>query len=281
MKIYTQQNELKNRISNEKKSGKTIGFVPTMGALHEGHLSLIIKSIKENDITVTSIFVNPTQFNNSDDLKKYPRTLEADVQMIKKISNEVLIYAPDPEDIYGNNVVSEKFDFNGLDKIMEGAFRAGHFDGVGTVVKKLFEIVMPNKAYFGEKDFQQLLIIKQMVIQTKLPVEVIPCPIVRDKNGLALSSRNQRLSPQRQEEAAHIYKTLTKAQELFKTQTSSQVEKWVKSQFENKKGFDLEYFTITSEDNLAPIDEKQPNQTYRFFIAVYVDGVRLIDNLRA
>lgn len=281
MMIYTQQNELKNRISNEKKSGKTIGFVPTMGALHEGHLSLIIKSIKENDITVTSIFVNPTQFNNSDDLKKYPRTLEADVQMIKKISNKVLIYAPDPEDIYGNNVVSEKFDFNGLDKVMEGAFRAGHFDGVGTVVKKLFEIVTPNKAYFGEKDFQQLLIINQMATQTKLPVEIIPCPIVRDKNGLALSSRNQRLSSQRQEEAAHIYKTLTKAQELFKTQTSSQVEKWVKSQFENKEGFDLEYFTIANESTLIPIDEKQPNQTYRFFIAVYVDGVRLIDNLQA
>lgn len=279
--IYTQQNELKNRISNEKKSGKTIGFVPTMGALHEGHLSLIIKSIKENDITVTSIFVNPTQFNNSDDLKKYPRTLEADVQMLKKISNEVLIYAPDPKDIYGNNIVSEKFDFNGLDKVMEGAFRAGHFDGVGTVVKKLFEIVTPNKAYFGEKDFQQLLIIKQMTTQTKLPVEIIPCPIVRDKNGLALSSRNQRLSSQRQEEAAHIYKTLTKAQELFKTQTSSQVEKWVKSQFENKEGFDLEYFTIANESTLIPIDEKQPNQTYRFFIAVYVDGVRLIDNLQA
>ncbi len=173
MKIYTQQKELKNLIFDTKKSGKTVGFVPTMGALHEGHLSLIMKSLKENDLTVVSIFVNPTQFNNAEDLEKYPRTLDADIQLIKKISDTVIVYAPNAEDIYGKDVTSEKFNFDGLDSVMEGEFRPGHFDGVGTVVKKLFEIVMPNKAYFGEKDYQQLLVIKKMVAQTQLPVQIV------------------------------------------------------------------------------------------------------------
>lgn len=278
MKIYTQQKELKNTILTYKKAGKSIGFVPTMGALHEGHLSLISKSLSDNDITVVSIFVNPTQFNNAEDLKKYPRTLEADVEKIKKVNEQVIIYAPEAEDIYGENVISEKFNFEGLDKVMEGEFRPGHFDGVGTVVKKLFEIVTPDKAYFGEKDYQQLLIIKKMVVQTQLPVQVIGCPIVRDERGLALSSRNQRLSEQKKEEAAYIYKVLQEVKNQFKIKTFDEIQSWVKKQFENKEGFDLEYFTIAEADTLVKAVEKEAVKNYRSFIAVYVDGVRLIDN---
>lgn len=278
MKVYTHQKEFKKIISRYKKEGKNVGFVPTMGALHEGHLSLISKSLSDNDITVVSIFVNPTQFNNAEDLKKYPRTLEADVEKIKKVSEQVIIYAPEAEDIYGENVISEKFNFEGLDKVMEGEFRPGHFDGVGTVVKKLFEIVTPDKAYFGEKDYQQLLIIKKMVVQTQLPVQVIGCPIIRDERGLALSSRNQRLSEQKKEEAAYIYKVLQEVKNQFKIKTLDEIQSWVKKQFENKKGFDLEYFTIAEADTLVKAVEKEAVKNYRSFIAVYVDGVRLIDN---
>ncbi|MDO4782093.1 MAG: pantoate--beta-alanine ligase [Capnocytophaga felis] len=279
MKIYTQQKELKNTISTYKKAGKSIGFVPTMGALHEGHLSLISKSLSENDVTVMSIFVNPTQFNNAEDLKKYPRTLEADVEKIKKISEKVIVYAPNTEDIYGENVVSEKFNFEGLDKVMEGEFRPGHFDGVGTVVKKLFEIVTPDKAYFGEKDYQQLLIINKMVTQTQLPVQVIGCPIIRDEKGLALSSRNQRLSKEKQTEATYIYQVLQEVKNQFNTKNPTEIGNWVKKQFETKEGFELEYFIIAEADTLIEITKKESGKKYRAFIVVYVDGVRLIDNL--
>ncbi|CEN32937.1 pantoate--beta-alanine ligase [Capnocytophaga cynodegmi] len=279
MEIYTQQEKLKNTISTHKKSGKSIGFVPTMGALHKGHLSLIYKSLSENDVTVVSIFVNPTQFNNAEDLDKYPRTLEADVEKIKKVSEEVIVYAPSVEDVYDKDVVSEKFNFEGLDKVMEGKFRPGHFDGVGTVVKKLFQIVTPDKAYFGEKDYQQLLIIKKMVAQTKLPVDVIGCPIVRDERGLALSSRNQRLSEGRREEAAYIYQVLQEVRNQFSTKNPIEIEKWVKQQFETKKDFELEYFSIAEADTLIEITEKESGKKYRSFIVVYVDGIRLIDNL--
>lgn len=279
MKIYTHQKELKQAISTLKQQAKSIGFVPTMGALHEGHISLIIRSLQENDVTVMSIFVNPTQFNNLEDLKKYPRTLEADIEKIKKVSENVFIYTPTTEDIYGENVVSEPFDFDGLDKVMEGAFRPGHFDGVGTVVKKLFEIVTPTRAYFGEKDYQQLLIIKKMVAKLQLPVDVIGCPIVRAENGLALSSRNERLSEKMKQEASYIYKVLLQANDLFKTETITEVENWVKKQFENKENFELEYFTIADSETLLPVSEKKPNKKYRAFIVVFVEGVRLIDTI--
>ncbi|GJQ06464.1 pantothenate synthetase [Capnocytophaga cynodegmi] len=279
MEIYTQQEKLKNTISTYKKTGKSIGFVPTMGALHEGHLSLIYKSLSENDVTIVSIFVNPTQFNNAEDLDKYPRTLEADVEKIKKVSEEVIVYAPSVEDVYDKDIVSEKFNFEGLDKVMEGKFRPGHFDGVSTVVKKLFQIVTPNKAYFGEKDYQQLLIIKKMVAETKLPVEVIGCPIVRDERGLALSSRNQRLSEGRREEAAYIYQVLQEVRNQFVAKNPVEIGKWVKQQIEIKKDFELEYFSIAEADTLAEIVEKESGKKYRAFIVVYVDGIRLIDNL--
>lgn len=279
MKIYTHQNELKQAIGSYKKSGKTIGFVPTMGALHQGHLQLIENASQENDITVVSIFVNPTQFNNAEDLEKYPRTLQADAEKIENLNPNVLVYAPEAKDIYGENVASDKFDFEGLDAVMEGAFRPGHFDGVGTVVKKLFEIVTPNKAYFGEKDYQQLLIIKKMVQQTELNVQIVPCPIVRDKNGLALSSRNQRLSNPMLTKAPFIYQTLLQAKVMFATQSPTEVKQWVEERFKNQPDFELEYFIIADADTLQSFDYKEENKKYRAFIAVYAEGVRLIDNI--
>ena len=277
--IYTHQKELHDLLETLKNQGKTIGLVPTMGALHDGHLSLIKKAKQENDIAVVSIFVNPTQFNNPTDLQKYPRTLEADAQKIAQFSKKILIYAPTVADIYGEEVVAEPFDFAGLDKVMEGTSRPGHFDGVGTIVKKLFEIVMPDRAYFGEKDYQQLLIIQQMVRQKGLPVTIVSCPIVRNADGLALSSRNALLSEPMKQRATIIYSTLLAAKKRFATHSPAEVEIWVKGVFAQHPDFTLEYFTITDAHTLQSITKKEAGKDYRAFIVVHAEGVRLIDNL--
>ena len=277
--IYTQQKALHLAIETLKNQGKTIGLVPTMGALHDGHLSLIKKAKKENDIAVVSIFVNPTQFNNPTDLQRYPRTLDADTALIATVDKNVIVFAPEVTDIYGNDVAAQHFDFGNLDKVMEGASRPGHFDGVGTIVKKLFEIVMPNRAYFGEKDYQQLLIIKKMVQQTGLPVTIVPCPIVRNEEGLALSSRNALLSPAMKERATFIYRTLLAAKERFATDSPTAVEAWVNDVFAKETDFQLEYFTITDADTLLHITQKEEGKNYRAFIVVHAEGVRLIDNM--
>ena len=277
--IYTQQKALHLAIETLKNQGKTIGLVPTMGALHKGHLSLIKKAIEENDTVVVSIFVNPTQFNNPTDLQRYPRTLDADTALIATVDKNVIVFAPEITDIYGNDVAAQHFDFGNLDKVMEGASRPGHFDGVGTIVKKLFEIVMPNRAYFGEKDYQQLLIIKKMVQQTGLPVTIVPCPIVRNEEGLALSSRNALLSPAMKERATFIYRTLLAAKERFATDSPTSVEAWVNDVFAKETDFQLEYFTITDADTLLHITQKEEGKNYRAFIVVHAEGVRLIDNM--
>ena len=277
--IYTQQKALHLATETLKNQGKTIGLVPTMGALHKGHLSLIKKAIEENDTVVVSIFVNPTQFNNPTDLQRYPRTLDADTALIATVDKNVIVFAPEVTDIYGNDVAAQHFDFGNLDKVMEGASRPGHFDGVGTIVKKLFEIVMPNRAYFGEKDFQQLLIIKKMVQQTGLPVTIVPCPIVRNEDGLALSSRNALLSPAMKERATFIYRTLLAAKERFATDSPTSVEAWVNDVFAKETDFQLEYFTITDADTLLHITQKEEGKNYRAFIVVHAEGVRLIDNI--
>jgi pantoate--beta-alanine ligase len=277
--IYTQQKALHLAIETLKNQGKTIGLVPTMGALHKGHLSLIKKAIEENDTVVVSIFVNPTQFNNPTDLQRYPRTLDADTALIATVDKNVIVFAPEVTDIYGNDVAAQHFDFGNLDKVMEGASRPGHFDGVGTIVKKLFEIVMPNRAYFGEKDYQQLLIIKKMVQQTGLPVTIVPCPIVRNEEGLALSSRNALLSPAMKERATFIYRTLLAAKERFATDSPTAVEVWVNDVFAKETDFQLEYFTITDADTLLHITQKEEGKNYRAFIVVHAEGVRLIDNI--
>lgn len=277
--VFTTEAELSNRLKTISDSQKTIGFVPTMGALHDGHLSLLKQSIKDNNATVISIFVNPTQFNNPEDLKKYPRTLESDIEKIKSVSDEILIFAPTVEEMYHGKTISKKFDFDGLENQMEGKFRPGHFDGVGTIVKRLFEIVKPDKAYFGEKDFQQLQIIRKLVEKEKLDVEIIGCPIFREKNGLAMSSRNTRLSEKEKKEASIIYNTLIKAKEYFGTKSASEVSKFVKKTFSKSSMFDLEYFEIADEKTLLSCKRKNKNKKYRAFIAVFVNNVRLIDTI--
>lgn len=279
MLIFNRQEDLKNHLKSVAKENTTIGFVPTMGALHQGHLSLIEKSLGENQVTVVSIFVNPTQFNNAEDLEKYPRTLEKDTQKIENVSKEVLVFAPSVEDIYNGNTVSASFNFDGLENQMEGEHRPGHFDGVGTIVKRLFEIVHPNNAYFGEKDFQQLQIVKKMVEKHQMPVNVIGCPIFREQNGLAMSSRNERLSAQQREDASLIYKTLKTAKEKFGTESAKEVTSWVESVFKKNPEFKLEYFQIADEDQLLPIQEKDNSKKYRAFIAVFINSIRLIDNI--
>ena len=279
MTVFTNQKELKAYLAPLIKDKKTIGFVPTMGALHQGHLSLIEKSLSQNKITVVSIFVNPTQFNNKEDLEKYPRTFNSDVDKIKKINDKIIIYAPSVEDIYGGNIVSETFDFDGLEKQMEGKSRPGHFDGVGTIVKKLFEIVQPTRAYFGEKDYQQSLIIKKLVKKYNLPVIISVCPILREKNGLAMSSRNERLSSEEREQAAVIYKTLRRAKNKFKTQSALLVKLYVERTLKKQKLMKLEYFTIADSQTLEPITKRFKTKEYRAFIAVHIGNVRLIDTI--
>ncbi|MGL2965207.1 pantoate--beta-alanine ligase [Flavobacterium sp. XGLA_31] len=279
MRIFNTQNELVSHLTSVSNATTAIGFVPTMGALHDGHLSLIQEALLQNELVVVSIFVNPTQFNNAEDLAKYPRTLEKDIAKIKTVSDSIIVYAPSVEDIYKGKTVSQHFDFDGLENQMEGRFRPGHFDGVGTIVKRLFEIVKPTHAYFGEKDFQQLLIVKKMVAKNKIPVNVIGCPIFREANGLAMSSRNERLSEKERNEAAIIYKTLKEAKHLFATKSAQEVAEFVTRTFADQKEFELEYFQIADETTLQPCIRKNKAKKYRAFIAVFVNNIRLIDTI--
>ena len=279
MLLFNTQNELVSYLNSVSNKETTIGFVPTMGALHKGHLSLLEESIKNNSVNVISIFVNPTQFNNAEDLAKYPKTLDEDIEKIKSISEDIIIFAPSVDDIYKGKTVSQQFDFDGLENQMEGKFRPGHFDGVGTIVKRLFEIVKPTNAYFGEKDFQQLLIVKKMVEKAKMSVNVIGCPIHRESNGLAMSSRNERLSAAERKEAAIIYKTIQESKMLFATKSAKEITEFVTEKFSNHPKFKLEYFEIADEETLFPCIRKIKNKKYRAFIAVFVNKIRLIDTI--
>ena len=279
MLIFNKKSDLSAFLRPFINQNKSIGFVPTMGALHEGHLSLLKKSLTENSITVMSIFVNPTQFNNTEDLDKYPRTLKRDVQIMQDLSNSIIVYAPDVEDIYEGNTVSENFEYDGLENQMEGKHRPGHFDGVGTIVKRLFEIVQPNKAYFGEKDFQQLQIVKKLVSKYNIPVEVIGCPIHREPNGLAMSSRNERLSSIAKEKAAIIYQTLSDAKKFFQTNSAEETILFVENEFKKHPEFQLEYFEIADEATLLQVSQKVSDKKYRGFIAIFIENIRLIDNI--
>lgn len=279
MQIFNKNIELRDFLALMNSKNSTVGFVPTMGALHEGHLALMSQSIQENDCTVVSIFVNPTQFNNPEDLAKYPRTLEADVEKMSALNDKIIVFAPTVEDIYEGKTTSQSFDYDGLEHQMEGQFRPGHFDGVGTIVKRLFEIVRPTRAYFGEKDFQQLQIVKKLITKYHIPVEIIGCPIHREASGLAMSSRNERLSSVERKEAAIIYIILKEAKERFQTQESDLVEDWVKKEFKKHPLFELEYFVIADESTLLPITFKEKSKKYRAFIAVFVNNIRLIDTI--
>ena len=279
IKILKNRKELSDYILKIKENGQKIGFAPTMGALHEGHLSLYEKARKENDIVISSIFVNPTQFNNPEDLEKYPRTIEKDIELLQQTQNVDAVYIPQIEDIYSNGLERKNYDFEGLENEMEGKFRPGHFNGVGTVVEELFRQIQPDNAYFGEKDFQQLMIIKKLVEKLSLPINIIGMPIYREKNGLAMSSRNMRLTPEQRESAKIIFETLVKVKGLFHQQTLDEVHQFVENTLKNSD-FELEYFIIANENTLREISEIKSNETYRAFIVVVIDGVRLIDNIQ-
>jgi len=279
MLIFNTNNELVSHLKSVTNSKTSIGFVPTMGALHKGHLSLLKTALEQNSVVVISIFVNPTQFNNPEDLAKYPRTLDTDVEKIKTVSTEIIVYAPSVNDIYEGKTISQHFNYDGIENQMEGKFRPGHFDGVGTIVKRLFEIVQPTHAYFGEKDFQQLQIVKKLVSKYNIPVKVIGCPIYRETNGLAMSSRNERLSKTEREKAELIFETLNHAKQLFGTKSAKEVSQWVTNAFAKQQLFELEYFQIADEETLLPCVRKTKSKKYRAFIAVFVNNIRLIDTI--
>ena len=279
MKVFEKKSDLNNFIKVLKDNQQKIGFVPTMGALHQGHLSLVKESLKDNDHTIVSIFVNPTQFDNPDDLHQYPRTFLEDLKALKSLNPNIIIYSPQGEDIYDGDIKSEAFDFEGLENEMEGKHRPGHFDGVGTIVKKLFEVVQPDKAYFGEKDFQQLQIIKKLVKKERMPVEIIPVEIKREEDGLAMSSRNKRLTKEAREMAPFIYQSLQKTQEMWKDKSIPAIKKFIEETYKNHPLLKLEYFEIADEKSLKPANEKKSGNKYRGFIVVYANGIRLIDNI--
>jgi len=279
MYVFQTQKELQIELNKTENLSKKIGFVPTMGALHQGHLSLLEQSLVENDITVLSIFVNPTQFNNAEDLKKYPRTLEKDVELVEKLNKNILVFAPSVSEIYEGNTISTSFEYDGLENQMEGKHRPGHFDGVGTIVKKLFEIIKPTNSYFGEKDFQQLQIVKKLVEKYHIPVNIIGCEIFRETTGLAMSSRNERLTESARKEAKLIYQLLLQAKNKFGTKSANEVEKFIENEIKKNKNFTLEYFEIAAEDTLLACQRKVKNKKYRAFIAVFIENIRLIDNI--
>jgi len=278
MILVRTKKELASLLSSFDKT-KGLGLVPTMGALHQGHIALVKTAFSQNKNVIVSIFVNPTQFNNQEDLEKYPQTLEADITLLKEVSDKICVFAPTIEEIYADSVKSKAYDFGGLDKVMEGEFRDDHFNGVGTIVQALLNLVNPDKAYFGEKDFQQLQIIKKLVAIENIPVTIIGCPIVREANGLAMSSRNERLSKSMRKEAAFIYKTLKTAKKKFGTESAKKVKDWVKSRFQKHSSLDLEYIAITDVDTLTSIQKKKSTTKYRAFVAVYAENIRLIDNI--
>ncbi len=279
MQILREKAQVERTVSENTGAGKTVGFVPTMGALHPGHLALVKQAAGECDVVVVSIFINPTQFDNPEDLQNYPRTLTTDIILLQDLGLNLIIFAPYASELYGEKVEADHFLFEGLEFQMEGKYRTGHFDGVGTVVKKLFEIVKPHKAYFGEKDYQQLQIIKKLTAISKLPVEIIGCPIERETNGLARSSRNERLSAIEREEASFIYQTLLRVKEKFGTERAKNIKEWVQKEFDSHPLLKLEYFEIADDHSLATAEEISAGIQYRAFIAAYAKEIRLIDNI--
>lgn len=277
MKVLKSKKTLVDYIERQREMGKKIGFAPTMGALHEGHLSLYEAAKKDNDEVISSIFVNPTQFNNPNDFKKYPKTLEKDLEMLEKAGVDA-VYVPDVEDVYPNGLKSKNYDFDGLENEMEGKYRPGHFDGVGTIVEELFRQIQPHNAYFGEKDYQQLTIIKKLVEKLKLPIKIHGVPTLREENGLAMSSRNIRLSEKQREDAKIIYETLKKVNDWFRVISVKEIKERVEEIFD-ESDFKLEYFIIADEETLKETDFFYKDKNYRAFIVAFADDVRLIDNI--
>lgn len=275
--IYTIQ-ELRAELDALRQQGKSIGLVPTMGALHAGHASLVKRAVAENDAVVVSDFVNPTQFNDKNDLLKYPRTLEADCKLLEK-EGAAYVFAPSVEEIYPEPD-TRQFSYAPLDTVMEGKFRPGHFNGVCQIVSKLFMIVEPTRAYFGEKDFQQLAIIREMVKQMQFPLQIVGCPIVREEDGLALSSRNARLSATEREFALNISQTLFRSKTFAETHTVSETQKYVEDAIAASEGLRLEYFEIVDGTTLQKIARWEDTDYAVGCITVFCGDVRLIDNIK-
>ncbi|NVN95319.1 MAG: pantoate--beta-alanine ligase [Bacteroidetes bacterium] len=277
MKIFETITETQLYLQKNKNDKNKIGFVPTMGALHQGHLNLVKQAKSENDIVVVSIFVNPIQFNNEEDLLKYPRTLQKDADLLQKVGCYI-IFAPNEKEIYPEPDTTI-YNFGLLDKVMEGKFRPGHFNGVAIVVKKLFDIVMPDNAYFGEKDYQQLQIIKSLVKQMNIPVNIIPCPIVREVDGLAMSSRNMRLTDEERKVAPFIYQILLQAKGKMNKLSPKEITQWVNRQIEIQPLLRMEYFEVVNATTLLPISNWDDCEHAIGCIAVFLGNIRLIDNI--
>ena len=283
MQIITTKSELTRQVAACLRQGKTIGFVPTMGALHQGHASLIQRACSENEVCYVSVFVNPTQFNNAEDLAKYPRNLEKDAALLESLGVH-FVFAPTPDEMYTKEEMQESFsfDFNGLDEVMEGKMRPGHFNGVVQVVSRLFELVRPTRAYFGEKDFQQLAIIRHMVERSSLSsqfsdLQIIGCPIVRESSGLAMSSRNERLSEEEKQTAIAISQTLISSMKWAKTDSVAEVQQRVIDTINAIEGLEVEYYEIVDKTTLQPPDTFQNAVGC---VTVYCGPVRLIDNIQ-
>jgi len=267
LRLFQRQNRMRRSWS----------LVPTMGSLHEGHLQLIKQALKENKVTFVSVFVNPTQFDNKADLENYPSSIDVDLQKIQAIDPDICVFIPSVETIYPDGVTVKKYDLQGLDKSMEGRFRSGHFDGVATVVERLFKLIKPDVAYFGQKDFQQLQIIS--LLGQSMGIQICSFPTVREQNGLAMSSRNRRLSHDRLEEAKLIYELLQWTKSNFSSHSIYDLKNMVVQKLSQTPDFELDYFEIAAEHNLLTTDSKKEGVSYRAFIAVVVDGIRLIDNM--
>ena len=270
--------QLRSYLAVSRSKGKSIGLVPTMGALHEGHASLVERSIKENEVTIVSVFVNPTQFNDKGDLERYPRTLEADCQLLEKLGADC-VFAPTVEEVYPEPD-TRQFDFTPLDKVMEGIYRPGHFNGVAQIVSKLFIYVEPNRAYFGEKDFQQLAIIREMVRQMNFDLEIVGCPIVREQDGLALSSRNALLTLEQRHTALAISKSLFTSVDYAKSHSLTETNQMVENSIAATDGLELEYYEVVDGNTLQPVSSWDDADYIVGCITVYCGKVRLIDNIR-
>ena len=278
MKLIQTISELRAELDAFRKAGKTIGLVPTMGALHAGHASLVKRAVAENEVVVVSDFVNPTQFNDQNDLLKYPRTLEADCALLEKCG-ATLVFAPSVEEIYPEPD-TRQFSYAPLDTVMEGKYRPGHFNGVCQIVSKLFLIVEPDRAYFGEKDFQQLAIIREMVRKYPFDIQIVGCPIVREEDGLALSSRNARLTPEQRKEAVQISRALFASVDFGKSRVLRETKEYVEQCIRRAPGLELEYFEIVDGNTLQPVNAWDESNYIVGCITVYCGDVRLIDNIK-
>ena len=280
MKVFTKIVDLQNALFDERKAGRSVGLVPTMGALHEGHASLVRRSVKDNDVTVVSVFVNPTQFNDQNDLTRYPRTLEADCQLLEDCKADYVL-APAVEEMYPTPD-TRQFEYPPVSTVMEGAHRPGHFNGVCQVVSRLFYIVRPDRAYFGEKDWQQIAVVKAMVRHLQLPVQIVECPIVREEDGLAKSSRNTLLAPDERAIAPAIYKALKDSTEYAKTHTLKETHDYVVNTINAVDGLDVEYFSIVDGNTLQDIANWEDSPYVVGCITVYCGKtpIRLIDHIK-